>query len=194
MPALPEEPTQTESLLQSAFARHVPKQCGGACHERASWPDGRSASDCAFALAEAKARRVAAHHPHGLIIGADQILVCDGAWFDKPASLADARHQLQKLRGRTHRLVTAACVVEGQACTWRGIASAWLTMREFSDAFLDLYLEAEGTSVLGSVGAYRLEGRGVQLFTRVEGDHFAILGLPLLELLSFLRERGALPS
>ena len=156
--------------------------------------DGRSASDCAFALAEAKARRVAAHHPHGLIIGADQILVCDGAWFDKPASLADARNQLQKLRGRTHRLVTAACVVEGQACTWRGIASARLTMREFSDAFLDLYLEAEGTSVLGSVGAYRLEGRGVQLLTRVEGDHFAILGLPLLELLSFLRERGALPS
>jgi septum formation protein len=155
--------------------------------------DGRSATDCASALAEAKARYVAAHHPCGLVIGADQILVCGGVWFDKPANMADARHQLQKLRGRTHRLVTAACVVEGQACIWRRNATAELTMREFADAFLDRYVKAEGTAILGSVGAYRLEGRGIQLFARVEGDYFAILGLPLLELLSFLRERGALP-
>jgi septum formation protein len=154
----------------------------------------RSVSDCALALAEAKARQVAADHPRGLVIGADQILVCGDVRFDKPASLADARSQLQTLRGRTHQLVTAACVVQEQACIWQGERWAKLTMREFSDTFLDTYLAAEGTAVLGSVGAYRLEGRGIQLFAQVEGDYFAILGLPLLELLRFLRERGALGS
>jgi septum formation protein len=155
--------------------------------------NGRSASDCALALAEAKARQVAADHPGALVIGADQILVCGGEWFDKPASLAEARSQLQTLRGRVHKLVTAACVVQEQACIWQGERWAKLTMREFSDTFLDAYLAAEGTAVLGSVGAYRLEGRGIQLFAQVEGDYFAILGLPLIELLGFLRERGALP-
>jgi septum formation protein len=154
--------------------------------------EGRSASDCALALAGAKARQVAADHPCGLVIGADQILVCGDAWFDKRASLADARCQLEALRGCTHQLVTAACVVREHALIWQGETSANLTMREFSDTFLDAYLAAEGTAVLGSVGAYRLEGRGIQLFAQVEGDYFAILGLPLLELLGFLRERGAL--
>jgi septum formation protein len=156
--------------------------------------NGRSASDCALALAEAKARQVAADHPGALVIGADQILVCGGKWFDKPANLAEARSQLQTLRGRIHKLVTAACVVQEQACIWQGERWAKLTMREFSDTFLDTYLSAEGTAVLGSVGAYRLEGRGIQLFAQVEGDYFAILGLPLIELFGFLRERGALPS
>ena len=129
-----------------------------------------------------------------MVIGADQILVCGGEWFDKPANLAEARSQLQTLRGRIHKLVTAACVVQEQACIWQGERWTKLTMREFSDTFLDTYLAAEGTAVLGSVGAYRLEGRGIQLFAQVEGDYFAILGLPLIELLGFLRERGALPS
>jgi len=154
--------------------------------------EGRSASDCALALAEAKARHVGAHYRCGLVIGADQILMCGGVWFDKPANLTDARCQLLVLRGRTHQLVTAACAVQEQACLWQGEATAKLTMREFSDAFLDAYLAAEGAAVLGSVGAYRLEGRGIQLFAQVEGDYFAILGLPLLGLLGFLRERGAL--
>ena len=156
--------------------------------------DGRSASDCALALAEAKARQVAADYRSGLVIGADQILVCGGKWFDKPANLADARWQLQALRGLTHQLVTAACVVQQQSTMWQGEASAKLTMREFSDAFLDTYLADEATAILGSVGAYRLEGCGIQLFAEVEGDYFAILGLPLLELLGFLRECGALAS
>jgi septum formation protein len=155
---------------------------------------GRSASDCALALADAKARQVAAGYPRRLVIGADQILICGGKWFDKPSSLAEARSQLQTLRGRAHKLVTAACIVQEQACIWQGETSANLIMREFSDTFLDAYLAIEGTAVLASVGAYRLEGRGIQLFARVEGDYFAILGLPLLQLLRFLRERSALPS
>jgi septum formation protein len=156
--------------------------------------DGHSAADCALALADAKARQVAADYRGGLVIGADQILVCGDVWFDKPASLPDARCQLQTLRGRTHKLVTAACIVQEHACIWQAETSAKLTMWEFSDAFLETYLAAEGTAVLGSVGAYRLEGRGIQLFAQVEGNYFAILGLPLLELLGFLRERGALAS
>jgi septum formation protein len=111
--------------------------------------DGRPASDCALALADVKARQVAADFPRGLVIGADQILVCGGKWFDKPANLAEARSQLQTLRGRTHKLVTAACVIQEQACIWQGETWAKLTMREFSDTFLDTYLAAEGTAVLG---------------------------------------------
>jgi septum formation protein len=114
--------------------------------------DGRSASDCALALAEAKARQVAANYRCGLVIGADQILVCGGEWFDKPANLADARWQLQALRGLTHQLVTAACVVQQQSTMWQGEASAKLTMREFSDAFLDTYLADEATAILGLSG------------------------------------------
>ena len=150
--------------------------------------------ECALELAEAKACRVAARHDHALVIGADQLLVCDGEWFDKPGDLTMARAQLQSLRGRTHELVTAVCVVQNQRRLWHTVSRPRLTMREFSDAFLDDYLAAEGTAVLGSVGAYQVEGRGVQLFAAIEGDYFAILGLPLLELLAFLRECGCLRS
>src|SRR6266404_5130827 len=134
--------------------------------------DRRSACACALALADAKARQVAADFPRGLIIGADQILVWGGKWFDKPANLAEARSQLQTLRGRTHQLVTAVCVVQEQACICQRETSASLTMREFSDIFLDTYLAAEGTTILESVGAYRFEGPGIQLFVQVEGDYF----------------------
>jgi nucleoside triphosphate pyrophosphatase len=155
---------------------------------------GRAAIECALALAEAKACRVADRHDRAFVIGADQILVCDGLWFDKPSDLGAARAQLKALRGRTHELATAACVVQNGTRIWHIVKQPHLTMREFSDILLDDYLAVEGTAVLGTVGAYRLEGRGVQLFERVEGDYFAILGLPLLELLEFLRECGQLPS
>jgi septum formation protein len=155
---------------------------------------GGSPADCALALAGAKAQQIAANHHQALVIGADQILVCGGEWLDKPVGLADARAQLLALRGCTHELLTAACVVRQQAVMWQTVTSVRLTMRNFSDAFLDAYLGAEGSAVLGSVGSYRLEGRGIQLFARIEGDYFAILGLPLLELLGFLRDCGALPS
>jgi septum formation protein len=120
--------------------------------------------------------------------------VCDEIWLSKPADLAEARAQLQALRGRTHELVTAVCVVREAARIWHTVTSAKLTMRHFSDAFLDTYLGAEQAAALGSVGGYRFEERGIQLLSDFQGDYFAILGLPLLELLSFLRVCGALAS
>ena len=155
---------------------------------------GRDAAECALALAEAKARQVAARCGRAVVIGADQLLVCGEAWFDKPADLGQARTQLQALRGRTHELVTAVCVVQHGSRLWHAVSSPRLTIRHFTDAFLDEYIPAEGADILGSVGAYRLEGRGVQLFEHLEGDYFAILGLPLLELLGFLRTAGMILS
>ena len=151
-----------------------------------------AAIECARALAQAKAVAVSKRHPEALVIGADQLLAAGDEWFDKPESLAAARVQLQKLRGRTHMLVTAVCVVQNSERLWQASSLPELTMRLFSDAFLDEYVAAEGEALLGSVGAYRLETRGVQLFSRVTGDYFAVLGLPLIELLDFLRNRGAL--
>ena len=152
--------------------------------------DGLPALSCALALAEAKARSVACRRDRSLVIGADQILVCGGTWFDKPSDLAEARAQLEALRGQTHELATAVCAVRAGTLLWHTVSRPRLTMREFSDGFLDEYIAAEAGALLGSVGAYRLEGRGAHLFERIEGDYFAILGLPLLELLAFLRNCG----
>ena len=152
------------------------------------------AEACAEALAELKAMRVSARHPGVLVIGADQMLDCNGVWFDKPADQAHARAHLQALRGKTHRLVTAAVVALNGSRIWHTIDTATLTMRPFTDGFLDDYLDQVGPAVLSSVGAYHLEGRGAQLFSRIEGDFFTILGLPLLPLLGFLRDHGALPK
>ncbi|HEV2676862.1 MAG TPA: Maf family nucleotide pyrophosphatase [Aliidongia sp.] len=149
---------------------------------------------CAEALAELKAVRVSQRHPGALVIGADQMLDLNGIWFDKPADLDHARAHLQALRGQTHRLVTAAVVALNGSRIWHTIDTARLTMRPFSDAFLAGYLERQGPVVLSSVGAYQLEGLGAQLFNRIEGDFFTILGLPLLPLLGFLRGHGALPT
>ena len=154
----------------------------------------RSAADCALALAEAKARSVSARQPQALVIGADQILVCGSEWFDKPERLDAARHQLGRLRGRVHALETAVCAARAGKRLWAAAAAPQLKMREFGAVFLDEYLTAEGEAVLGSVGAYCLEGRGIQLFDRIDGDYFAILGLPLMPLLAFLREQGRLPA
>jgi septum formation protein len=150
----------------------------------------RPAAECAIALAEAKASRIARRHPGSLVIGADQLLVCEGAWFDKPADLVAARAQLLALRGKSHELVSAICVVRDGQTLWHFVDRPSLTMRNFTDAFLDDYLATVGPDILGAVGAYHLEGRGVQLFARVEGNYFAILGLPLLPLLDFLRGHG----
>jgi septum formation protein len=143
-------------------------------------------------LAELKATRVAARYPGTIVIGADQMLDCDGQWFDKPADADAARAQLLALRGKPHRLTSAVVAVRDGQRLWHHTEAANLTMRRFSDAFLDQYLERAGDAVLSSVGAYQLEGLGAQLFMLVEGDHFTILGLPLLALLDFLRENGEL--
>jgi len=119
-------------------------------------------------------------------------LVCEDRWFDKPADMAEAAAQLRALRGRTHTLVTAILCQRGDQRLWHHIARPRLTMRGFSDAFLADYLQLEGMSVTTSVGAYRLEGPGVHLFDAVAGEHAAILGLPLLPLLGFLRQHGVL--
>ncbi|RAI59683.1 Maf family protein [Roseicella frigidaeris] len=159
--------------------------------------EGIPPGETALLLAEAKAQRIARRYPEALVIGADQMLVCpDEAgrprWFDKPADMAAARAHLRALRGRTHELVSAmVCWRQGMRI-WQHLARPRLTMRDFSDEFLEAYLAMEGEAVLSSVGAYRLEGPGVQLFARVEGEHGAILGLPLLPLLDFLRGHGVL--
>lgn len=155
---------------------------------------GRDAGACALLLAEAKAKDVAGRHHGALVLGADQMLECDGRWFDKPRDMGEARAQLQALSGRTHRLITAAAVVHDGIVLWRAIEDSLLTMRRISEAFLERYLAAMGKRVLTTVGGYELEGLGAQLMTRVEGDYFAILGLPLLPLLAFLRDDGALAA
>ncbi|SHJ01199.1 septum formation protein [Roseomonas rosea] len=154
--------------------------------------EGFPASDAAILLAEAKARRIAARHPEALVIGCDQILTLGDRWFDKPESPAEARTHLQALRGQTHHLVTAVLLWRNGQRIWQHVATPRLTMRPFSDAFLDAYLALEGETVTTTVGAYRLEGPGIHLFDRVDGEHAAILGLPLLPLLGFLRQHGVL--
>ncbi len=154
--------------------------------------DGVAPGDAALALAELKARRIASQAPGSLVLGADQILTCEGAWFDKPADLAEARDQLAALAGRRHELWTAAIVIRDDGRIWHEIAQARLWLRPCSAAFLDAYLDAMGELALGTVGAYQIEGLGAQLFSRVEGDRFAIMGLPLLGLLECLRVQGVL--
>lgn len=156
--------------------------------------EGRDAEACASALAETKATRVSARHAGALVVGADQVLDCDGRWLEKPRDIEAACTQLKLLRGKRHALVTAAAVVRNGALVWHTIDRAQLVMRDFSDDFLDHYVAAGGAELLDSVGAYRLEGLGAQLFERIEGDFFTILGLPLLPLLDFLRGHGALEA
>lgn len=148
---------------------------------------GMRPRDQADALAELKAMAVSRRRPD-FVIGADQMLAVEGETLDKPKSRAEARSHLERLRGRSHELITAAVVAREGVVIWRHIDTPRLRMRAFSDAFLDDYLERAGDAVVTSVGAYQLEGLGAQLFERVEGDFFSVLGLPLLPLLAFLRE------
>ena len=151
---------------------------------------GAGADDLAQALAMIKASRVSDQRPEYLVIGADQILECEGRWFDKPPDRARAAEHLRALGGKTHALATAVCVVRDGVRIWHHREAPRLTMRPLDEAFIEAYLEAAGPEVLETVGAYRLEGLGAQLFTKVSGDYFTILGLPLLPLLGFLREHG----
>lgn len=155
---------------------------------------GQDSEHCALRLATAKAETVAARHAGALVLGADQLLECGGDWFDKPADRDDARTQLRALRGKSHDLVTAAAVLRDGAVLWQTVERPRLVMRHFTDPFLEDYLAAMGARVLTTVGGYELEGLGAQLMEQVDGDYFAILGLPLLPLLAFLRDAGALAA
>ena len=148
----------------------------------------------ALRLATEKALAVASRNPEAVVIGADQILVLDGEALDKPGDVAIARQQLKRLRDKTHRLETAVACVNGSDVLWSHIEAPCLTMRAFSAEHLEAYLEAEGSTVTETVGGYKIEGRGIQLFETISGDHFSILGLPLLPLLGFLRSHGAIPA
>lgn len=146
----------------------------------------------AMHLAEAKALAVSSRHPAAVVVGADQLLECDGVWLSKAHDLAQARDALLRLRRRSHRLVSGVVLVRDGAVLERFADAATLTMRDFTDAFLDRYLAMVGRDALASVGAYMIEGPGVQLFEAIDGDHFTILGLPLLPLLARLRSLGVL--
>lgn len=155
--------------------------------------EGSRLRDIADALAEAKALRVSRTEA-GFVIGADQIMVMDDTLFDKPPSIAAARERLKEMRGKTHKLMGAVVVCENGQAVWRHLSITTLTVRDFSDAFLESYIAMEGDALTRSVGAYRFEGPGSHLFSKVEGDFFSILGLPLLPLLDYLRTRGVVPS
>ncbi|MGP8232427.1 MAG: Maf family protein [Methylovirgula sp.] len=155
---------------------------------------GASVEAVAAHLAEAKARAVAKSEPDRLVLAADQVLALGDEIFTKPQDLVAAQAQLVKLSGRTHALHSALCVACGEKVVFATVVTARLTCRKLSADFIARYLSAAGTAVLGSVGAYQLEGLGVHLFDKIEGDHATILGLPLLPLLAFLRQEGSLAA
>lgn len=150
--------------------------------------------DVADTLAELKARKLADKNPQALVLGCDQVLAFKGEVWAKPESRDQARSQLQTLRGRTHQLLSALVLYHRAEPIWRHVGQARLTMTDFSDSYLDAYLDRNWPGVASSVGAYQLEGEGIRLFSSVEGDYFTILGLPLLPLLSYLSLRGFIAS
>ena len=162
---------------------------------RRCWPRGTDGRRLADALAELKAVKVSRRHPTALVLGCDSTVTAgDGDLIDKVGTRKEAAVQLRGLAGTTHKLTSAAVVAQGGAPIWRHVDTAKLTMRDFSDDFLASYLDAEWPSIGGCVGGYRIEGLGAQLFSRIDGDHFTILGLPLLPLLDWLRVRGVISA
>ena len=182
------------ALLQGAGVPFTARSPGVAedAAKAALLGEGLGPRDVADALAELKAVRINAGQ--ALVIGADQTLDLDGELIDKAASLDEARARLLRLRGRAHKLHAGVVVARAGQPIWREVQTATLWMRPFSDDFLEDYLAREGEALLGSVGCYRLENIGVQLFSRIEGDYFTILGLPMLGLLDLLRRHGVLTS
>ncbi|MGR3572363.1 Maf family protein [Brevirhabdus sp.] len=154
--------------------------------------EGATPRDVADALAEYKARKIGERHPEAFVLGADQVLDFQGSVLSKPANLDEARTQLKMLRGKPHKLLTAAVIFHDGQPQWRTVATVRLTMRRFSDAFLEGYLDRNADAILSSVGGYRLEEEGLRLFDRVDGDFFAVLGLPLLDVVRSLTMRGVL--
>lgn len=154
--------------------------------------EGKSVDDAALMLAQAKARALVPEHKGKLVLGCDQMLECGERWLDKAESRENAKDQLRFLSGQSHRLVTAAVLMRGQEIVWQTCEEARLVMRPLSEDFIAAYSARMGEELLGSVGCYALEALGAQLFEKVEGDHFVILGLPLLSFLAALRAQGVL--
>ncbi len=151
-------------------------------------------ADIAMALATAKAQRVCRGFPDQTILAGDQVLVFNGEIFDKPTSLNEAKHQLLALRGQSHTLISAAVIFQQSQPVWQHVSQVELSMRPFSDGFLHSYLATTGDDLFTTVGGYKLESLGSQLFSSVKGDYFSVLGLPLLEVLEFLRGIGICQS
>ena len=162
--------------------------------KRALVAEDAPAGEIAEVLAEQKARSVSRQFPQDLVIGADQILELDGKIFSKPGDRDTARANLLDLRGRDHRLFSCVCVLRDGQRLWHKLDTATLTMRNFSEEFLDTYLDTIGDLAFAGPGSYRVEDVGAQLFSEISGDYFTILGLPLMPLLDFLRVRGALQT
>lgn len=156
--------------------------------------EAASPRDIADALAEMKAQKLADKHPTALVLGCDQVLDFSGRAWGKPETIDAARTQLRTLRGKTHRLHSAIVLCDAGQPVWRHIGEARLTMRDFSDSFLDEYLARNWESIRSAVGCYKLEEEGVRLFSAIEGDYFTILGLPLVPLLGYLAQREFIPS
>lgn len=154
--------------------------------------EGAAGIEIAEVLAEAKARYVSRSQAGRMVLGADQVLVFDGEIFDKPVDRADARRQLMRLRGARHELISYAVIVRDGDRIWQGVDRARLHMRDMSDDFIDAYLDAAGADALNGPGGYRVESLGVQLFARIDGSHYTILGLPMFALLDYLRANGML--
>ncbi|KMK65409.1 MAF protein [Puniceibacterium sp. IMCC21224] len=156
--------------------------------------ENASPRDIADALAELKADKISRKLPGSLVIGCDQVLAIDGEVMAKPRDPAEARAQICRLQGQRHNLLSAVVLIEDGQPIWRHVGQARLHMRGLSDAYVDAYLARNWDSIRHSVGGYKLEEEGVRLFSRIEGDHFTILGLPLIELLNYLVLKGTLPS
>ena len=156
--------------------------------------EGANPRDVADALAEAKAAKLSGKTPGALVLGADQVLELNGRVFSKPETPEDAKAQLRALSGQTHRLLSALVVVRDGEPLWRHVGQVRLTMHTLSEAFIDDYIARNWDSIRWAVGCYKLEEEGVRLFSRIEGDYFSVLGLPLIEFLNWLRARGELPT
>lgn len=184
------------NLLRNAGVNHdiIPARIDEDSVKRALEAEGAPPRDIADTLAEMKARKVAEKGQGGLVIGCDQVLSFKGKVLSKPETRDDARNQMNTLRGETHQLLSAAVIYEDLKPVWRHVGVARLSMRDFSDAYRDDYLDRNWDSIRWSVGAYKIEEEGIRLFRMVQGDTFTIQGLPLLELLSYLTLRGTLPT
>lgn len=156
---------------------------------------GTAPRDVADALAQLKAVKVSAREPAALVLGSDSVVeLADGTMLDKPTSRQDAADHLRRMSGKRSRLHSAAVMVEGGRPVWREVDTAQLFVRPLSDAFIEAYLDVEWPAISGCVGCFRIEGPGAQLFSRIDGSQFTVLGLPLLQVLDYLRVRGVLMS